>query len=489
MKTKLVNIISVMILTVGIFGCQGNFLDEKPQHFLSPTNFYKTESDAHAALMAAYAGLRPVYSRNLMLLVEIPTEQTNEGQSSNVDRVNIDELLFEPDNIISKEVWNSTYEGINRANAVIDRVPGIDMPANKKDAIVGEALFLRALHYFNLLRIYGGIPLRLQETTSLETLDMPRSSVEEVYNSIIDDLKKAEADLPNQYTGTDLGRASKGAASTLLAYVYLTKKDWNNAATKSQEVIDNKSVYGYDLYDNYADLWKIANKNKSEHIFMCQFLSGPQGVGSSYSHFLLSRGANAIQKQGSSYSQNLVEPAFWGSFSLLDTRRNASILSSFVDPSNNQTVSYPDNGLAELSVWKYFDPAPFARNNASNNYPILRYADVLLINAEANNEIGGDAEIDIAYTNINKVRNRAGLDDLQADLLKSDFRDSLLKERNWEFCFEGKRHFDLIRTEKLVPVMTAAGKNPQAKNLLFPIPQVEIDVNNKIDESHQNPGY
>lgn len=486
MKIKiLLTIISLAVLAISLNGCK-DFLDEDPKDFLSPTNFYKTDGDAHAALMAAYAGITPVYSRNLMLLLDMPTEQTNTGQTSNADRINIDELLFEPSNTISTDVWNGTYEAINRANVVIDRVPGIDMDANKRDVIVGEAHFLRALNYFNLVRIFGGVPLRLQETTSLGELDLARSSAEEVYNAIIDDLKAAEAALPNQQTGTEIGRASKGAASTLLAYVYLTKKDWPNAAIKSQEVIDNAGAYGYDLYTDYADLWKIENENKLEHIFMCQFQAGPEGLGSSYSHFLLSRDANAIQQQGSGYGQHLVEEGFWLSFSPDDTRRDASILSSFIDPGTNQVVSYPDNGLSELSIWKYYDPAPFARNNGSNNYPILRYADVLLIKAEALNEMEGPSVE--AYKAINEIRGRANLPDL-ADLSPEEFRDAVLQERNWEFCFESKRFFDLIRTETLVPVMTAAGKNPQPKNLLYPIPQEEIDVNNKIDESDQNPGY
>jgi hypothetical protein len=331
------------------------------------------------------------------------------------------------------------------------------------------------------------VPIRLQETTSLTGLDIARSPVEDVYGLIISDLKEAETTLPDQQTGLNLGRASKGAASTLLAYVYLTKKDWTNAAAKAREVIDKASTYGYSLFANFADLWKISNENKQEHIFMCQYQSGPEGLGSQYNHFFTSRQANAILVGGSGYAIHLVENAFWKSFDSTDTRRDASILSSFTDPKTQKLITYPSTLLSELSIFKYYDPASFARNNNNNNYPILRFADVLLIHAEALNEGAGPSAQ--AYESINKIRRRAKLADLKTGLTQQQFREAVLQERSWEFAFESRRFFDLIRSETLIPVMTAAGKRPLPKNLLYPIPQREIDINNKIEQADQNPGY
>lgn len=470
-----------LLLTMG--ACTNTFLEENPKDFLSPTNYYRSAADADAAVISVYAGLRSIYSQNLYFLADMPSEQTNFGTGSNVDRINIDNFQFEAENSITTNLWNDSYRNINRANAVIDRVPAIDMDDQRKNTLVAEARFLRALHYFNLVRLFGGVPLRLQETVSLIGLGIPRSTADEVYDVIIADLIAAEAALPTNDTG---GRASKGAASSLLAYVYLTKGDWPDAASKAQEVIDNAAVYGYGLFDEFSDIWKIENENTREHIFSCQFQSGPEGLGSAYSHFFMSRQANAILKGGSGYGIHLVEDAFWQSFDANDERRDASILSSFTDPTSQEVVSYPDGGLTELSIFKYHDPEPFARNNNNNNYPILRYADVLLILAEALNEIEGPTER--AYGALNEIRERAGLDGLE-NLNQQQFKDAVLQERSWEFCFESKRFFDLIRTETLVPVMTAAGKNPRPENLLYPIPQREIDINDQINPEDQNPGY
>lgn len=478
---------ALSILITSFSSCSGDFLDENPESFIAPTNFYKTEADANAAVVAVYNGLRAIYSQDITFVGDMAGEQTWPGVSnSNVDRSNIDSFQFEPSNTILLGNWNNNYVVINRANAVIDRVPGIDMPSATKDMIVAEARFLRAFSYFNLVRTFGGVPLRLTESTPLH---LERAAADAVYEVIIDDLKKAEEKLPAVQPAANVGRATKGAASSLLAYVYLTKKDWTNAAAKAQEVIDNRGAYGYGLYPTPADVWKIANENKLEHIFSVQFQSGPEGLGSAYAQFYLSRTANVIQASGiSGFGQNLVEDKFWKSFDPNDTRRDASILSRFVDPKTNKVYQYPSTDLTELSIFKYFDSAPYARSNNNNNYPILRYADVLLIKAEALNELSGPTTD--AYDAINQIRKRAGANmPLLSGLTQVQFRAAVLQERSFEFCFESKRYFDLIRTEQLIPVMTAAGKNPQAKNLLFPIPQKEIDTNNKINPEDQNPGY
>lgn len=482
-------ITALTILITGFSSCQNDFLDENPQSFISPSNFYKTEADANAALVAVYNALRPIYSQDMTFVGDLAGEQTNVGTAANTDRLEINNFTVQTTNLILSNNWNNNYTVINRANAVINRVPAIDMATDKKDVIIAEAQFLRSLCYFNLVRQFGGVPLRLEEVTELVGLDIARSSVNEVYDVIIADLKSAESKLPPVQTATGVGRATKGAASSLLAYVYLTKKDWTNAATKAQEVITNKATYGYDLYATPEDVWKIENENKKEHIFSIQFQSGPEAYGSAYSQFYLSRTANVIQKNGvSGFAINLVEDAFWKSFDPADKRRDASILSSFTDPKTNKYYEYPTKGLTELSIFKYFDANAYARSNNNNNYPILRYADVLLIKAEALNELNGPTTE--AYGAINAIRKRAGASMTElSGLTQVQFRAALLQERSWEFCFESKRYFDLIRTEQLIPIMTAAGKNPQPKNLLFPIPQREIDINNKINPEDQNPGY
>jgi hypothetical protein len=227
---------ALSILITSFSSCNDDFLDENPKSFISPENFYKTEADANAALMAVYNGLRGIYSQDMTFVGDMAGEQTWPGVSnSNVDRSNINAFQFEPSNTILLGNWTNNYLIINRANAVITRVPAIEMPANTKDAIVAEARFLRALAYFNLVRTFGGVPLRLTETTDLKDLHVARSTANEVYDLIINDLKLAETKLiATPQTTANVGRATKGAASSLLAYVYLTQKDWTNAAAKAQ---------------------------------------------------------------------------------------------------------------------------------------------------------------------------------------------------------------------------------------------------------------
>lgn len=489
MKSKNFLIVAVLtVLITSVSGCQSDFLEEDPKSFILPDNFYKTENDANAALVSVYNALRPIYSQDMTFVGDLAGEQTNIGTAANTDRLEIDNFTIQTTNLILSNNWNNNYVVINRANAVISRVPAIEMTTDKKDIIIGEAHFLRALAYFNLVRQFGGVPLRIEEVTELQGLDIPRSSVNEIYDVIIEDLKLAETKLLPVQPATGVGRATKGAASSLLAYVYLTKKDWANAALKAQEVITNKGAYGYDLFDTPADIWKIENENKKEHIFSIQFQSGPEAYGSAYSQFYLSRTANVIQKNGiAGFAINLVEEKFWKSFETADKRRDASILSYFKDSKGN-VYQYGTKDLTELSIFKYFDANAYARSNNNNNYPILRYADVLLIKAEALNELNGPTTE--AYDAINAIRKRAGADmvNLQ-NLTQEQFRAKVLQERSWELCFESKRYFDLIRTEQLIPIMTAAGKNPLPKHLLYPIPQREIDINKAIGPEDQNPGY
>ena len=221
--------LTLSLLTLALVGqsCQG-FLDENPQNFIAPTNFYKSAADALASVNAVYDKLSNwgTFDRQIYLLTELSTDNMD-LIGSNQERVQIDNYQMDANNSVFRDAWQDLYQGVTRANITIDRVPGIGaMDAKLRDRIVGEARFLRAFYYYNLVRLWGDVPLITKEVASLEGLNVPRDPVEKVYAQIVADLQYAEQNLPLKYTGADVGRATSGAAKTLLTSVYLTRKQW-----------------------------------------------------------------------------------------------------------------------------------------------------------------------------------------------------------------------------------------------------------------------
>src|SRR5436853_4530494 len=228
---RLSRAVAVALVAIVGFGCNDNkFLTEVPYDFVGPQNFYRNATDALAAVNGVYASFINTsgdnyYGRNFVMLVEYPTEMVTSLLSATNERSLVDNYTFTPSQSYIYSTWQSAYAAINRANAVIAHVPKIDMDQTLRSRIVGEAQFLRATNYFNLVRLFGGVPLELEETTSLDSLQKPRATAAAVYDQIIKDLTDAIAVLPSKktYTGSDIGRASKGAAKTLLAKVYLQR--------------------------------------------------------------------------------------------------------------------------------------------------------------------------------------------------------------------------------------------------------------------------
>jgi hypothetical protein len=345
-----------------------------------------------------------------------------------------------------------------------------------RNRLVRESKFLRALFYFDLVRLWGGVPLVLHDPTStdLSSLKTNRSPAAEVYKQIITDLKDAES-LPPVYTGANTGRATSGAAKTLLLKVYLTQQDWTNAIAIAQQIITGP--YGYGLFTNYADVFNKATKNGKEHIFSAQFESNG-GLGNSSTLM----GA-AFAGFGSNIPADIpADSSVYKQFSSNDTRKAVTFYQALVNPSTGVVKVFPS-----FYFGKYVDRSVLLTPAQSSiNFPILRYADVLLMYAEALNEAQGP--VSTAYNSINQVRNRANTGNLTPGLSQSDFRDSLYAERRREFVQEAQRWFDLVRTGRLVQSVSkvAAKTNVSTKNYLFPIPQSEISLNSQLT---QNPGY
>ncbi|MET0945798.1 MAG: RagB/SusD family nutrient uptake outer membrane protein [Flavobacterium sp.] len=482
------------ILSVGLLvSCTD--LEVTPTSFVTEDNYFKTQDDAVASVTAVYASLsldpgeQSLFGRNLYFLTDMGSDYAAAGVSATNPQVRaMSSLTHDATNDRVQVAWRQIYAGINRANVSIDNIPKVAGTEAVKTRLINEAKFIRGLLYFQAVRIWGGVPIVLHEPTSieLENLKAKRASVEEVYTQIISDLKDAES-LPATYPATDAGRATSGAAKAILAKVYLTRKDWPNAIAKSREVINGG--YGYALFENFADIFNKAKKNGKEHIFSVQFEKNQAGNGSSGSTF-----------QSTSFTGfTATEPAdiisdvalFYDIYAPEDTRRDVSYAKQLLNPATGTLYTFP-----KPIFKKYLDLTNLATpGNVAINFPLIRYADILLSLAEAINEQG--APTPEAYELINQVRRRAYGKDINTPdptidltgLTQTSFRAAIQEERKKEFVQEGQRWFDLVRWGTLVTeVKKVTAKNSVSeRNNLYPIPQSERSIN--PDGLPQNPGY
>lgn len=490
-------------------------LKEDPQSFLTPEQFYKTEKDAVAAVNALYHqlnhdpnGQQGLYNSLYNTGMDFMSDDLDAGPGSpNPDVQSLSKLTHSATVIRGKEIWQQHFSNINRANSALEKIPLIEFDQQLKNRLLAEARFIRALHYFDLVRLYGAVPLLLTDQTVLpiQELQVPRTSADSVYAQIIVDLNESASLFANGASG-EAGRATEGAAKSLLSKVYLTKRDWTNAIAKAEEVINGS--YGYDLEKDYSHVFLPAYKNGKEHIFSAQFLSNAGAQANATMARDIFTGIPGLKgtygDQVRFYTVgNDKYFSIYKLYSPQDKRRNVSFVTSFVSPANGKVYgklndpAVPGDSTPFLN--KYWDPAAVANTaEAATNTHIIRFAEVLLIHAEAENELNGPTAK--AYASLNRVRERAGLDPLTEGLSKDEFRDSLYLDRRLELVNEFQRWFDLIRQTgaavtgvgpdgrgTLLLNLQKVGKtNVAERHYLFPIPQLEIDRNNKLT---QNPGW
>ncbi|MDQ6470676.1 RagB/SusD family nutrient uptake outer membrane protein [Flavobacterium sp. LHD-80] len=487
-------IIITFLLSAGLFvSCTD--LEVTPTSFVTEDNYFKTQDDAIASVTAVYASLsldpgeQSLFGRNLYFLTDIATDYAAAGVSATNPQVRaLSSLTHDATSDRVQVAWRQIYAGINRANVAIDNVPKVAGTEAVKSRLILEAKFIRGLLYFQAVRLWGGVPIVLHEPTSiqLESLKSKRATVDEVYAQIISDLKDAEG-LPKTYPAADAGRATSGAAKAILAKVYLTRKDWPNAITKAKEVINGG--YGYALFETFQDIFTKTKKNGKEHIFSVQFEPNQAGNGSSGSTF-----------QATSFTGfTATEPAdiisdvalFYDIYATGDVRRDVSYGKQLLNPATGTLYTFP-----KPIFKKYLDVSNLATPaNVAINFPVIRYADILLSLAEAINEQGGPTAE--AYELINQVRRRAfakpiTTPDATVDLVgltQVTFRAAIQEERKKEFVQEGQRWFDLVRWGTLVTeVKKVTAKNSVSeRNNLYPIPQSERNIDPV--GLPQNPGY
>jgi hypothetical protein len=494
MKTK---IYLTSLLCIGFLSCDDS-LNVEPETFVSGSVYYKNADQVESAVNGVYSVLQNLHtSQNFWMFTETRSDNTTYQYNINsrccITREQIDEFLNTSTDRFTEGFWNGLYNGVQQTNVIIDRIDGADIPDQiKKNQFIGEAKFIRGLLYFHLVRLFGEIPLRIEEVKGpSDAFTETKASREQVYNQIILDLQDAVTKLPEQYGSTDVGRATKGAALTLLGDVYLTLKDYTNTI----ETLKQVTQLGYQLVPNYANIFDPNNKNNSESIFEIQFNSGVEGEASNfiYNFGPFSAEAYLTGFQGQLGGLNIPTPSLVNAYEVGDKRKDASI-GYYSDPVNsNLFESFPGDSIPYTK--KYNHPPYEIVGRTNDNWPVYRYAGALLMLAEALNEEGRTGEAEV-YLNL--VRLRARLAPISG-LGKDAFRDAVYHEERVELAFEDKRWYDLLRTDRAIEVMTQHGieeRNRLARvgpesfvidpfKLVFPIPETEIRLNG----FEQNPGY
>jgi starch-binding outer membrane protein, SusD/RagB family len=535
---KLVHIILIAGIGIATLSCD-SFLLEDPAGQVIADDFYKTETDGVNAVTAVYALLNgggnavqtpynTLFNTGLNFMCD--DEFPGPG-ATNADVRSMANLLHTSTNLRVYELWQQHYAAVAKANLAIYHLPQITFAnAGLQKRLLGEAKFLRALWYFNLVRLYGDVPLitEPQNGVTPQDFEIPRTPSVEVYAQIEKDLKEAAEALPNSYSSPDVGRATKGAALALLSKVYLTKASlplnltvhYSDAVAQAEAVLSTDDggtgTFGYKLQDDYSRAFLPAYKNNSEHIFSAQFKSGSSSTWNTQGNNQNPRSIRAqVPGLAGTWADQVwfytvadaTKPGgqdkYYSVFKIYrskDKRRDVTFVTRFKSPTTGAKFGgLNDSNIkgSKLDSIPYFnktwDPGSTSvTSESAANVAIVRYADVLLIHAEAENELNGPSTK--AYASINKIRRRAGLNDLTPGLTKDQFRDSVYLDRRLEFVFEYQRWFDLVRQKNaagesiFVSTLKAAGKpNAADKHRLHPLPQQEYDLNTKLRP--QNPGY
>ena len=486
MKLKY-NLIAIALLGFSFSSCS-DFLEQNPQTDLSENDFYKTADDILSAVNGAYSSLQEgdIYG-NWYVFGEIPSDNTRNQLSGSVTTQNeFDQFYIDTQNSMIANFWKAAYKVINRTNTILGRIDGIEINTELANRYKLECKFIRALMYFNLVRVYGDVPLVLKEISISESYDILREPKENVYNQIIADLKEAQ-DLPVSYSTAEDGRATQGAAKALLANVYMTLHKYAEAETILAEIINSgrysllENTPGSLNIDGYKNVFSPVNHNSKEGIFEIQFLKGGYGEGSNYANnFAPENSGTNVVAVGGTGGNNIPEMDIYNAYEEGDLRRDFSMSLGYYDNRKN------NEWVESRYVCKFMD-VPYQNNDASNNYPVIRYADVILMYAEALNQNGKTAEA-CKYLNMTRRRGfgyqttETSPVDLQTTD-KAQFALMVEQERRVELAFENHRWFDLISTGRAVEVMRSKGFSLNETNLICPIPQKQIDVNPKLTQN------
>jgi len=466
--------------------CKKDFLNVPPQAQQPSVTFWKNADDAAKGVNAIYANLRSWdnVAFNAIAIESTGSDEADKG-STPTDATFFN--LFDQFTVTSTQgslqgFWTGQYQNINLCNQVLDNVPNITMDASLKERFLAEAKFVRAYSYFRLVRAYGNVPLRLHVPKDNSEYNIPQSEKAAVYAQIEKDLTEAATVLPQTYPATDLGRATKGAALGMKAKVAMYQKKWADVLALTNQVMG----LGYNLVADFEKGFRVENENSVESIFEVQAELLQSNGDASNSQYSQVQGVAGVMGWGFNTPSAALEAAFETG----DPRKDATILFRGETTPQGDLVplTVPNERYNQKSYVPFNTRVSGFNEGAQQNFRVLRFADILLMNAEAANELGTPAQ---ALTSLNRVRKRARGNNasILPDVVVTDqaaLRNAIWKERQVELAMENDRYFDVIRQGRALQVFGPKGWKAN-KNEVWPIPQTEIDLSGGLLK--QNPGY
>jgi hypothetical protein len=486
---KLAGIASIAILMF-TQGCKKSFLDVPAQGQAPSSVFFKTPADATEAINAIYGNLRENHETGFAAIaVESMGSDEAEKGSDPGDAAYFNDFDTFTQNSSESQIsdfWNGQYASINLCNQAIDSIPPINMDATLKTRYVAEAKFVRAYNYFRLVRAFGGVPLRMHYPKSGADFNLPRSTVAQVYTQIEQDLTDAASILPQNYGAADVGRATKGAALALHAKVCMYQKNrWSDVLTFTNQVM----ALGYSLFPNFEQSFRIPNENNPEEIFELQCPSIANNPAADNSQYSQIQGVRGIPSGAGGFGLNVPTPALVAAFEPGDPRLNATIIFRGSTTAEGDIIpATVTNPMYSYKPYVPFSVPWFSNQGEGQDVRVIRYADVLLMNAEAANETGNSA-LALSSLELVRARARAGNNAILPPVTTTDqatLRLAIWHERQVELAMEFDRFYDVIRQGRGAAVFGSKGF-VTGKSELQPIPQNEIDLSAGLLK--QNPGY
>jgi hypothetical protein len=476
---KLLSLVALTSLLM--VSCSKEFIEIPPVATVSVDALYKTDKDFQDAVVASYNTLQTQY-QDFWIYGDARGDDSRQEVVKTDPWYFSDAFILSSDNDLLKTTWRNYYNIINRTNIILAKIESADAAVvTNKPRHIAEAKFLRAFAYFDLVRIFGDVPLLTKPVTTAEAYTQAREKADKIYDEIIiKDLLDAENGLPVKYTGADVGRATKGAAKAILGRVYMTRKDFVKAETKLQEV----TTLGYSLLPNYNDLFDYTkNEHHNEYIFDIEYEEGI-GEGSVFTNRFFPNSAamaDVYGVKGGLTETNSPSPGLFALFTADDKRKDITVQKDGFIDKTGAFVKLP-SATSQAYTKKYITPVGTA-NDSRANWKVIRYADVLLLYAEALNENGKTAQ---ALPFINQVRTRAGLAGY-SNLAKDELREKIYLERRLELSFEGVRWFDLVRTGRAFDTLKSLGMKEYMTVFAVPLGQIQLMNNRTLFP--QNPGY
>lgn len=461
------NLFKYLPVLLILFGCE-DFLNRAAYDQLDSDNFYRDTEEVNAAVLACYNGIHRALS-NEFFLTEVRSDNTrHEGQGSttgiSLEIANLNLFRVETSNTINNAYWEAVYHNIANCNTVLLYLGRVDDPV-LKEQFEAEVRFIRAYHYFNLVRLYGPLFLVTERITAEKAKESERSPVAVVYDLIINDLEFSTTYLPVKYDAAQIGRIDQWGAKTLLGKVYLALS--NNGKdkemlTKAQGLLEDvETNSGYELVTAgankktpYASVFSIDNEMNKEMIFVSRYVTGGKGLGSPFGNYFAPANSEDLILVGGGSGYNCPTENLIATYKSEagDTRKDDILKESWIDKKGDtQHVSYATKYMSTVTV----------RYDAENDWPILRFADVLLMLGEIENELNGPTEK--AYAYLNATRKRAGLAETKPGN-KPIYRKAVSRERRLEFALENQRLFDLLRTGQLIEVMKNQYETEKMRN-------------------------